>query len=120
MLARSKQLGDIGLTAQEYAGRYEQAQTSASERDGLGINDVYTRLMEITQTTGSGSQEGKIGRLASLLHDLDPLEAKHVTRIVVGRLRVGVGDSTLMEYCFPIPICFSRLYQLPMPRSQPT
>jgi DNA ligase-1 len=97
VLTRSKQLGDIGLTAQEFAERYEQAHGVTGAGDGLTINDVYTRLMEITQTTGSGSQEGKIARLASLLHELQPLEAKHVTRIVVGRLRVGVGDSTVME-----------------------
>jgi DNA ligase-1 len=53
--------------------------------------------MEITKAVGSGSQETKVRLLASLFADLSPLEAKHVARIVVGRLRVGVGDPTLMD-----------------------
>src|SRR3989442_2924954 len=97
VLERWKQLGDIGLTAQEYAERYDRVQGGAGEREGIALNDVYARLMEITRTIGPGSQEGKIAHLASLLKELKPLEAKHVTRIVVGRLRVGVGDPTVME-----------------------
>src|SRR5919204_6690644 len=97
VLERSRQLGDIGLTAQEFAERYEREQGAAGEREGIALNDVYARLMEITRTVGPRSQEGKIARLASLLKKLRPLEAKHVTRIVVGRLRVGVGDPTVME-----------------------
>jgi DNA ligase 1 len=35
--------------------------------------------------------------LANLLSQVTPLEAKHIARIVVGRLRVGIGDPTLMD-----------------------
>src|SRR5256714_13110300 len=58
VLERSKQLGDIGLTAQEYAERYEREQGGAAEHEGIALNDVYGRLMEITRTIGPGSQEG--------------------------------------------------------------
>src|SRR4051812_19829540 len=88
VLARSKQLGDIGLTAQEFAEGYAREQAAGGDPEGIALNDVYSRLMEITRTVGQGSQEGKIAKLADLLDDLQPLEAKHVTRIVVGRLRV--------------------------------
>ena len=89
--ARFKQLGDAGLVAQEFA------ETSGNVGEALPLTEVYERLMKITETVGSGSQEGKVTRLADLLKCLDPLEAKHATRIVVGRLRVGIGDPTLME-----------------------
>src|SRR5437868_2170009 len=89
VLDRWKQLGDIGLTAQEFA---PQQATGADSEGGLPLKEVYARLMAITKTVGQGSQEGKIALLASLLKELSSLEAKHVTRIVVGRLRVGIGD----------------------------
>ncbi|HEY0069834.1 MAG TPA: ATP-dependent DNA ligase [Chloroflexia bacterium] len=103
--ARFKQLGDVGLVAQEFAqGSAGQTTPDAPDApdgnvtsDGLPLQEVYSRLMRITETVGSGSQEAKVTLLAELLACLQPLEAKHVARIIVGRLRVGVGDPTLMD-----------------------
>src|SRR5438105_1679655 len=113
VLAGLKRLGDIGLVAQECGSGPEPAKDgrqttddssnpqfpipNPQSGDGLPIAEVYARLMQITKAIGSGSQEAKVSLLASLLAQLSPLEAKHVTRIVVGRLRVGVGDPTLMD-----------------------
>ncbi len=124
VMAQFKKLGDIGLVAQAAAQQssarpmlfqeegqeaqkqeQEQKQEEGQEpqgqptesADGLPLKEVYARLMQITRTVGAGSQEAKVKILASLLARLSPLEAKHVTRIVVGRLRVGVGDPTLMD-----------------------
>ena len=98
VLARLKQLGDIGLVAQEYAGgATAQQELPETEKGGVPLTEAYNRLMGITQAVGSGSQETKVSLLAALLSDLSPLESKHVTRIVVGRLRVGIGDPTLMD-----------------------
>jgi DNA ligase-1 len=92
--ASFRTLGDAGLVASEFAQRCLGGE---SRGGGLSLHEVYSRLMEITQAVGAGSQERKVSLLAELLKELSPLEAKHVTRIVVGRLRVGVGDPTLME-----------------------
>src|SRR2546428_12132144 len=40
VLARSGQLGDIGLTSQEHAERHERQQGAADERVGIALNDV--------------------------------------------------------------------------------
>ena len=92
--ARFRELGDAGLTAQEFAQKYSETH---GDGDSLALTEVYCRLMEITKTVGAGSQEGKVAMLAALFNGLGPLEAKHIARIVVGRLRVGIGDPTLME-----------------------
>ncbi|MDQ6694989.1 MAG: ATP-dependent DNA ligase [Chloroflexota bacterium] len=126
VLARFKQLGDVGLVAQEYAVRSgresvagdrassaadstgvahganedkaaDEAEGDAENSKGVALTDVYAHLMEITKATGSGSQETKVNLLAALLSRLSALEAKHIARIVVGRLRVGIGDPTLMD-----------------------
>src|SRR5439155_10438787 len=43
------------------------------------------------------SAERRMERLAALFERLGPLEARYVTRICVGRLRLGVGDATLLD-----------------------
>jgi len=96
VLARFKSLGDAGLVAQEFAQKSGRDGAASSE-DGLPLRTVYDHLMKITQAVGSGSQETKVSLLASLFSQLSPLDVKHVARIVVGRLRVGIGDPTLMD-----------------------
>jgi DNA ligase-1 len=98
VLARSKQLGDAGLVAQEFAQSWlEQSLPLESNDEPASLHEVYERLMEITRTVGPGSTEGKVSLLAAIFARLSPLEAKHVARIVVGKLRVGVGDPSLMD-----------------------
>jgi DNA ligase-1 len=98
VLARAKQLGDAGLVAQEFAQKEPQQSLSLErEQEGISLQDVYAHLTKITKTVGQGSTEAKVSLLASLLARLTPLEAKHVARMVVGRLRVGIGDPSLMD-----------------------
>jgi DNA ligase-1 len=97
VLARAKQLGDAGLVAQDFAQRGPGQVNPAGAVNGISLQEVYERLTKITKTVGSGSTEGKVSQLAALFEELSPLEAKHIARIVVGRLRVGVGDPTLMD-----------------------
>ena len=39
----------------------------------------------------------KIKLLSELLNSSDPLEAKFITRVPIGNLRLGVGDPTIMD-----------------------
>ncbi|MBF6613998.1 MAG: ATP-dependent DNA ligase [Chloroflexi bacterium] len=88
-----KQKGDAGLVANHFAARHE----GLSAGHALSLTELYRSLMAITKAVGSGSQEAKVSLLANLFSQLSPLEAKHIARIVVGRLRVGIGDPTLMD-----------------------
>jgi DNA ligase-1 len=84
-------VGDLGLVAQELA----KAAGRADKK--LSIADVHARLMEVAVAAGAGSVEKKRGGFASLLKDVDPVSAKHLTRIVLGRLRLGIGDPTVLD-----------------------
>jgi DNA ligase-1 len=95
VVARSRELGDAGLVAQHFASQAGGGPADGSEPST--ITSVYDHLMSITKAVGSGSMEAKVSLLAALLQMLTPVEAKHVARIVVGRLRVGVGDPTLLD-----------------------
>jgi DNA ligase-1 len=88
-----KKLGDLGDTAYELA-RKSKATSSKSK---LSIVEVYKKLLDIAQDEGEGSQERKIKDMAKLLSRLDPLSARYVARIPVGKLRLGFSDKTIID-----------------------
>ncbi|MCS6957939.1 MAG: ATP-dependent DNA ligase [Aquificaceae bacterium] len=80
-----KQKGDLGDTAQELI-KWEGRK--------LSLQQVYTELLQIAQTKGTLD---KVMKLISLLKGLSSLEARYAVRIVLGRLRLGVGDATIID-----------------------
>ena len=83
-------LGDLGLVAAEVS-------TTKPSAKAPPIIDVHSRLMEIAAASGAGSVEKKRGVFASLLRELNAASAKHLVRIALGRLRLGIGDPTVLE-----------------------
>src|SRR6266480_7025507 len=51
----------------------------------------------IAQTSGKGAVVHKSARLADLLTQVDSVSAKYVVRILLGKLRTGIGDATVLE-----------------------
>lgn len=88
---RYKQLGDIGLLAEEVRKLLEVAPANWSTAE------VHSALIELTQISGSGSQEEKIRFVTNLLRKVDPLSARYIARIVLGQLRLGVSEKTLLD-----------------------
>src|SRR5262249_31504630 len=84
-----KKLGDLGLVARSLA--------SKSKRGKLTVSEVYSALLEVARTSGKGSVEKKIGKLAKLLKSASPLSALYIARFAVGRLRLGVRAPTIIE-----------------------
>jgi DNA ligase-1 len=85
---RAKQTGDPGLVAQETVGR---------RRKALMVKEVFERLHALADAAGEGSQDEKIEILADLLRDTSSKEAKYLVRIVLGTLRLGVADQTVLD-----------------------
>lgn len=85
---RYSRLGDYGLVALELPPR-----ASA----GLDVVAVYDELWQIATASGAGSIARKTDLLADLLSKMGGEEAKHLLRIVLGRLRLGIGDPTVMD-----------------------
>jgi DNA ligase-1 len=80
--------GDLGKTAEELNKR---------EGYNLSVNEVYSELLDIAQIGGAGSVEKKISFLSNLFKGVSPKEAKYIARFVIGRLRLGIGDPTVLE-----------------------
>ena len=63
----------------------------------LSVLEVYEKLVGIAEDGGQGSQERKVHVLSELLKALDPVAAKYVARMVVGKLRLGFSDMTILD-----------------------
>lgn len=85
---RAKTLGDLGSVVAE--GNWE---TTCE----LSVAQVFTYLEEIEKISGTGSLDIKISKLNTLLTDLDRLSAKYLIRVIVGQLRLGFSDMTLID-----------------------
>lgn len=83
-----KKSGDVGSTAQKLA---------AGKGSEKSVTDVYEKLIEIAADSGGGSQDRKIEKTADLLKNLDPLSVRFVSRIPIGRLRLGFSEKTVID-----------------------
>ncbi|HUL39833.1 MAG TPA: ATP-dependent DNA ligase [Methanomassiliicoccales archaeon] len=86
--------GDPGVVAQKVFQTRKQ-KTLFSEP--LSLDRVYEGLVRITEAEGGGSQDLKMKLLAKLLSDATPEEAKFISRIVTGKMRLGVAAMTVVD-----------------------
>jgi DNA ligase-1 len=89
VLTLYKKLGDPGLVVERVK--------EAPARGKLTVGSVYARLREIAEQSGEGSVERKVQKLSELLAEVGPKEARYIARFVMGRLRLGIGDPTILE-----------------------
>ncbi|TSC88070.1 MAG: DNA ligase 1 [Microgenomates group bacterium Gr01-1014_7] len=83
--------GDLGKVAEKFA---KELRIKNKE---LSVEEVFKILTEIAKTTGDGTVEKKIALLAGLLSKMDGVSAKHLVRIPLGVLRLGIGDPTILD-----------------------
>ena len=84
-------VGDMGLVAQQLSSKFK-VQSSK-----LTVEDVSKILTEIAGTSGAGTVEKRITLLSDLLKKVDPISAKHLVRIPLGKTRLGIGDPTILD-----------------------
>ncbi|MFA4983120.1 MAG: ATP-dependent DNA ligase, partial [Candidatus Micrarchaeia archaeon] len=89
-----KKSGDLGSTAESLLSRRAQMSLSSSRNSLLRVHSAFVKISTLS---GSGSQEGKIALLSELLNGATPLEAKYLVRFCLGKLRLGVGDPSIID-----------------------
>jgi DNA ligase-1 len=87
--ATYRRLGDLGVTAQRLAPE--------ADHPAPPVVDVHRRLAEIAASGGQGSLQRKLDLFSGLLGEMDPVSAKHLVRITTGRMRLGIGDPTVLD-----------------------
>ncbi|UZE94317.1 MAG: ATP-dependent DNA ligase [Candidatus Pacearchaeota archaeon] len=88
-----KKTGDLGIAAEKLSKK----QRTLIKTKAPTIIEVYNTILKIAKTGGAGSVERKINMLAGLLSKVSAKEAKYIVRFVLGRLRLGIGDPTIMD-----------------------
>ncbi|HID73046.1 TPA: ATP-dependent DNA ligase, partial [Candidatus Micrarchaeota archaeon] len=89
-----KKSGDLGLTAEELLSKKKQMSLTSQEMD---LKYLFSSLLKVGSASGSGSQDRKIKLLTEMLNNSSPLEAKFIVRFALSRLRLGVGDQTILD-----------------------
>jgi DNA ligase 1 len=63
----------------------------------LTIENVFNTLLKITKVSGVGSLDSKLRFIVSLLNNSSNLEAKFIVKLILGNLRLGIADFTLLD-----------------------
>jgi len=86
--------GDLGLTASNILKLKTQTTFTVEK---ITVERVYDTLFKIAKLEGKGSQDLKMKYISSMLNDATPIEAKFVMKILLGTLRLGVAENTVMD-----------------------
>ena len=86
--------GDLGVTAANILKQKTQTTFSA---ESITLERVYNTLFKIAKLEGRGSQDMKIKYISSLLNDATTNESKFILKILLGTLRLGIAENTLMD-----------------------
>ena len=83
------ELGDLGSVAKTVL--------SKNIDNKYSVTEVYNKLMEIACIVGSGSVDLKMKKTMVLLNSVDSLSAKFITRIILGTVRLGFTELTVVS-----------------------
>ncbi len=90
--AEYSKVGDIGDFTYKIRQGFKDHENKAFE-----ILEIYKVLHTIANTSGKGSQALKISIFSKLFKEISALEAKYIARIIVGSLRLGMNEKTLID-----------------------
>ncbi len=100
LLPRYVRLGDAGEAAYEAVKEakrsYQQARISLAETESI--------IARLSETRGT---KNKTALLAAVLHQATPLEAKYLTKLLAGDLRIGLREGLVEDAiarCFKQPL----------------
>ena len=86
--------GDLG----EVVSGLKTAQSvDQSHAISPSISEVFQELTSVAKDGGKGSQERKIEKLGKLLKALGAESSKYVVRLIMGKLRLGFSDLTILD-----------------------
>lgn len=87
-------VGDLGQVGYEVLKNKLQ-QTLFYEN--LTIEKVFEKLKKIAKLTGPGSIDLKLKYINSLLNNASNLESKFILKLILGNLRLGIADFTILD-----------------------
>src|SRR5688500_9461233 len=86
--------GDSGDTAGDAVKSKSQSPLFS---EPMTVERVYSTFDRIARTMGSGSQETRLRMISSLLNDATAAEGRYIIKFVMGQLRLGIADYTVLD-----------------------
>ena len=87
-------IGDLGEAAREITkNKYQR--TLFNEK--ITVERIYSTFEKIAQSIGSKSQMIKLRLVNSMLNDATPLESKYIIKFLLGTLRLGIAEYTIID-----------------------
>lgn len=87
-----RQTGDLGDAARKIISSKENKITTR-----FTVEHIYSTLEVIARTSGAGSQELKVNYIVELLNHSTSREARYIIKFIMGTLRLGIADYTVMD-----------------------
>ncbi|MDP1743432.1 MAG: ATP-dependent DNA ligase [Candidatus Amesbacteria bacterium] len=84
-------LGDLGLVIEQLKS------IKVSKYKSIKVSEVYEKLWDIATISGTGSQDKKQQLIINLLSEVDPVSAKYIVKMILGKLRTGFSDMTILD-----------------------
>lgn len=86
--------GDLGHAASVVL---EQKKQTTFVVEPITVERVYETLFKIAKLEGTRSQDMKMKYISSLLNDANPIESRFILKIMLGTLRLGIAENTVMD-----------------------
>lgn len=85
-------LGDIGL----FAEHSKSNQKLLAKPKPLSVAKVFNACKDIALSTGRNVMNNKVNIIKNLITSSGPLESRFLLRALAGKLRIGVGEKSLL------------------------
>jgi DNA ligase-1 len=85
---------DLDLGGQAGLGAFGDA---GGGSDDLTVGEVADELADLAAAAGDGSQDEKVTLLFGLFNRCSSEEARYLSRLVLGEMRIGVGEGTVRD-----------------------
>jgi DNA ligase-1 len=90
--------GEIGAVAASYdLGGQRGLASFGAGTDDLTVAEVAETLRRLAAAEGEGSEDRKVRLLFDLFNRCSPPEARYLARLVLGEMRIGVGEGTVRD-----------------------
>ncbi len=92
--------GDLGHAVSKLIEQKTQTTLfDVVEGQSQTVQWVYDTLFKIAELEGSGKNvvDKKMNYIASLLNNVNPISGKFIIKILIGTMRLGVADNTILD-----------------------
>lgn len=86
--------GDFGIAAENALQNKQQMTLFEEENTIKRLREVFNKMSSLV---GEGSQKNKIKSMVDLYTSATPAEARYITRLVLGEMRLGVGEGIVRD-----------------------